>query len=161
MAKTLKDIKVGDRVWISARYGGDERGTLKTVVRLTPTQIILDGIEKYNRYQRGKPSRYGNHEPSYYGIAGADGRITLIATAEESTKWDAKKERERQDLADRIAKQEQIETKRREMESLFRAEHVYVEHDPRNQAGQFVVRIWRKDEDAVRELAAKVNELPA
>src|SRR5687767_12350668 len=111
MARTLKDIKVGDRIWISAQYGNKERGTLRAVVRLTPTQIILDGVEKYSRYQRGKRSRYSSHtgipEFTYYGIGGASGRITAIATAQEAVAWDAEKERERQDLAERNAQREQ------------------------------------------------------
>src|ERR1044071_7643483 len=112
MSRTLKDIKVGDRVWISAQYGGSDKHEIRTIKRLTPTQIILDGQwEKYNRYQRGKSSRYGAHEPTYYGIGMSSGRITGMATKAECEQWDAEQERNRLAQAEAEAKRAADEQK--------------------------------------------------
>lgn len=163
---SLEKIKVGDRVWVSARYGGDERGTLKTVARLTPTQIILDGIEKYNRYQRGKPSRYGDKEPQYYGIAGADGRLTFIATTAECEEWDAVKERERLEAEARVSRQQSAEAKRDELTALFSKDPepnrgTYARDatygDREFRAGRYDVTLHSLTEEEVRALAERLN----
>lgn len=118
MARDLKDIRVGDRVWVSAKRGNNERESLKTVVKLTPTTILLDGLPQYNRYQRGKKSRYGD-EWTYYGIGMSDGSVTFIATRQECAEWDAAQQAQKEKAeADARARAEK-EALRDELRGLF------------------------------------------
>jgi hypothetical protein len=116
----LENIKVGDKVWVSSSFGGGEKGEIRTVVRLTPSQIILDGIEKYSRYQRGKKSRYGD-DLNYYAIGHRGGRITLYATAAECEKWEAQKTRKLAEAEEYKERRQKAEAKRDELSALFPA----------------------------------------
>jgi hypothetical protein len=152
----LEAIKVGDRVWISAPYGGEDKGEIKTVKRLTPTQIILDGqYEQYNRYHRGKPSRYGSHEPTYYGIGSSDGRITAIATKAECEQWDAEQERKRLAASEAQVKREADEQKRIVLNSLL-PEKASISGPHSNSWGEWQISIYAT-EDEVREIAARLH----
>jgi len=156
MSRTLKEIKVGDRVWISARYGGGDKGEIKTVKRLTPTQIILDGAyEQYNRYQRGKPSRYNGHEPTYYGIGMSSGAITGLATKAECKAWDADvaKQREAQEEAKR--KRSADEARAVELQALLPAK-ARISGPSQNTWGEWSVTIYAT-EDEVREIGKRLE----
>lgn len=150
----LHVIKVGDRVWVSAKYGNNERGELKTVKRLTPTRIILDGqYPKYNTYYRGKRSRYSG-EPTYYGVGMSDGRITYLATQEECDRWDAEQNQKRAEADAARQKREQDEKKRGELAALF-PERTSVDGPHRNTWGEWRVTFFGS-EDEMRVLASRI-----
>lgn len=156
MSRTLKDIKVGDRVWVSAPWGGGDKGEIKTVRRLTPSQIILEGqYEKYNRYQRGKSSRFNGHEPTYYGIGMASGSLTGIATATECERWDSKQEQKR--LAEEQAERKRAaeQAKCRELQALLPTKGG-VDGPHSNTWGEWRVSFYAT-EDEVRQLAECVR----
>jgi hypothetical protein len=151
----LTNIKAGDRVWISAKWGGGEKGELKTVKRLTPTQIILEGqYEKYNRYQRGKPSRCRD-EPTYYGIGMASGSITCIATKAECEWWDAEQERKRLAQVEAEAKRDADERKKQELNSLL-PKKANVDGPYRNTWGEWRVTIMATETE-VQEIAERLR----
>lgn len=155
MSRGLENIKVGDRVWISAKWGGGDKGEIKTIKRLTPTQIILEGqYEKYNRYQRGKPSRY-NDEPTYYGIGMADGSITGIATQAECEKWDAEQERKRLAAESEQARREANEKKCEELRALLPTK-AGIDGPNKNTWGEWRVTFYAT-EDEVRRIAERVQ----
>lgn len=156
MSRTLEDVKVGDRVWISAKWGGGDKGAIKTVKRLTPSQIILDGThEKYNRYQRGKPSRFRGEDPTYYGIGMATGRITGIATSVECEKWDAEQERKRLAAEEAQRGREVDEAKREELRALLPTKGG-VDGPFNNTWGEWRVSFYAT-EDEVRRIAERVQ----
>lgn len=159
----LKDIKVGDRVWISNRYGSN-RAQILTVVRLTPTQIHLGDYKA--KYKRGVPSRHGG-EPSYWRIGSLGGAITSIATEQECAKWDADIERGKQALAKRQTDAKTAEIKRGELTSLFPVstednygtyvrDASYGDRDFRK--GKYDVTFHSLTEEEVRTLANKLRE---
>lgn len=163
--RSLKDIKVGDRVWVSSGHGND-RDRIQPVVRLTPTQIVLDGYytggasSEFNRYQRGKKSRYS--DDLRYGQIGSGmwgSEITSIATEGERARWDAEQEAKRQKADAAKQESERIEAKRLELSGLFNPAHFYLRHDANNKAGAWMAQVWLPDEAAVRELAARINEM--
>jgi hypothetical protein len=154
--RDLASIQVGDRVWISAKWGGGDRGEIKTVKRLTPKQIILDGkYERYNRYHRGKPSRFSPYEPTYYGIGMSDGSITGIATAAECKQWDAEQERKRLEQVEAQTKQSAEEAKRKELDDLLPGK-VGISGPHRNTHGEWSVSIYATESE-VREVAERLR----
>lgn len=155
MRKDLESIAVGDRVWITAPYGGGDKGEIKTVKRLTPTQVILEGqYEKYNRYQRGTPSRYTD-EPTYYGIGMASGRITGIATEAECKRWDAEQDQKRLAADSEQARREANEKKREELRALLPTK-AGVDGPNKNTWGEWRVTFYAT-EDEVRRIAERVQ----
>lgn len=159
MSRTLAEIKVGDRVWISAKWGGSDKGEIKTVKRLTSTQIILDGqYEQYNRYQRGKKSRYGD-ELTYYGIGRSDGRITGIATRDECARWDAEQDRKRQAQAEAEAQRKADKALCAELQSLL-PEKASVSGPYRNTWGEWRINIYATEAE-VREVATRLQGILA
>lgn len=164
MANPLEKIKVGDRVWVSRRFDSSGKGEIKTVMRLTPTQIHLDGYKA--KYKRGTPSRFGG-EPSYFCIGRLGGEITAIATPQECAKWDADIERGKQESAKRATEAEAAETKREELAALFSVS----EDDNRGtsvrrasygdrtfRADKYDVTFHSLTESEVKEIARKVNQ---
>jgi hypothetical protein len=155
-SNSLATIKVGDRVWLSAPWGGGDKGEIRTVKRLTPSQIILDGKhERYNRYQRGKPSRYSNHEPTYYGIGMASGSITGVATKAECEQWDAEQERKRVAAAKAQAQRDADEHKKNELNALLPAK-ASVSGPHRNTWGEWQIGIYATESE-VREVARRLQ----
>lgn len=147
---SLADIKVGDRVWLSSGHT-NKRDRIVTVERLTPTQIIV-GPSEFDRYQRGKPSRYDG-SPMYYQISGGMWKreITAIATASECAAWDSAQEEKRQreaTEADRRAKEEAL---RVELYSLL-PQTANIFTCPWKEAGDWEVTL-RLTEPGVRRLA--------
>lgn len=154
--RTLADVQVGDRVWVSAKWGGGDKGEIKTVKRLTPKQIILDGYyEQYNRYHRGKPSRFSPYEPTYYGIGMSDGCITGIATADECAQWDTEQERRRLEQSKAEAKRTADETKRKELDDLL-PRKAGVSGPHRNAWGEWSISIYASESE-VREIAERLR----
>lgn len=159
--KELKDIEVGDRVWVSAPYSGD-RGDLHTVKHLTPTQVHLDGFRQ--KFNRGKPTKY-SREPSWYGIGSTRGRILSIATAEEAAAWDKKIAQQQADLDARKQRESEAATKREELTALFSANEdenqvttvrsaEYGDREARS--NRYAVTFHNLTESEVRELAKVV-----
>lgn len=156
MSQTLKNVKVGDRVWVSAAWGGGDKGAIKTIKRLTPSQIILEGgNDKYNRYQRGKPSKYNGHEPTYYGIGMASGRITGVATTTECARWDAEQEQKRLAAEEAQQKREADEAKEAELRALLPTKGG-VDGPYKNTWGEWRVTFYAT-EDEVRRIAEQVR----
>lgn len=156
----LATIKAGDRVWISAPYGGSDKGEIKTVKRLTPTQIILDGkFEQYNRYRRGRPSRYGDHEPTYHGIGMSSGRITAVATKAECERWDAEQERKRLAQVEAESKQVADEKKRQELSAMLPPK-ASVDGPYRNTWGEWRIGIYATEAEVV-EVARRLQGILA
>lgn len=153
MARTLKQVREGDRVWISDRYHGD-KAAIKAVKRLTPTQIVRDGAhEKYNRYQRGKSSRYGD-ELTYYGIGAASGSITGLATQNECEAWDAEQANKKHAQEEAQRRRLDDESKCESLQSLMPAK-ARVSGPYRNNWGERNVTIYAS-EDEVREIATRL-----
>lgn len=148
--KPLTEIAVGDRVWVSNGHS-DKRGKIQRIERLTPTQIILDGIRDYNRFQRGKPSRWSGDMLLYGRIGGySSARIMEVATADECAEWDRAKtvevEAERQEIAER----ERKESERQAMNALF-PEHVAVSRG--DKGDDWTVKFYNLTDEQVEQLA--------
>ena len=83
-AKMLAGIKVGDRVWTNSGYGDRSRlDAVRTVKRLTATQIILEpgnDFDRYNRFTGYKTS--GSYQVPF---------ILAVATKAEAARYDAGK----------------------------------------------------------------------
>lgn len=161
MRKELKDIEVGDRVWVGTY--NFPRSVIQVVARLTPAQIILDGRysegakSQYNRYQRGKLSRAGSYR-SYNQIHGgfSGDQITAVATEDECAKWDAKQERQRAEREATQAEKDRREAKRQKLESLF-GDNVNVSRTHNNKTVEWEVVIYLRSEKEVRRLAELIG----
>jgi hypothetical protein len=149
--KVLAKIKVGDSVWM-----GDStfpcKGGIRTVVKLTATQIIVQLNSTYaQRYRREDGYRVG-------GGSFTD-RITGIATEDEIYAFVAK---QKADLAEQRRKEDKRtaeENKRKTLNGLFEREHVWVgTNEFSNEAGTYKVSLECLSERAVRELARILNK---
>jgi hypothetical protein len=157
MSRTLTDIKVGDRVWVSGKYSGQDK--IKTVKRLTPKQIILDGkYEQYNRYHRGKPSRYDPYEPTYHGVGMSDGRIMRFATKVEYEKWDKEAAVSAEKALAATEKRKQKEAMRSELRGLFDGRMVSVSESCHTPNAEWDVGL-KLTEGGVRKLAELITDL--
>jgi len=148
MSKALVDIEVGDRVWV-----GDGRGRLRklrTVTRLTPTQIILDDDPKFSRFARDKPT--------FYRIGSGSGYIESVATEAEVKQWEAEQAREAEEREAHRRAREAREAKRQELTTLFASERAYVHESPTNLAGEWYVEIYGSEDD-MRRIAEAVRSI--
>jgi len=163
--RDLKDIKIGDRVWVSERYTG-ERGDLLTVKHLTPTQVHLSGFK--NKFQRGTQVKWSK-EPSWRGIGFTRGQILSIATPEECAAWDANIAQQQAAMDARKQQAAEAATKRAELTALFPAceegnrgtqvtDASWGNWDYR--AGRYDVTFHGLTESEVRQMATAWNPLP-
>lgn len=158
-SKQLKDIAVGDRVWVCSSISHKPE-RIQTVARLTPTLIILDGHYtggascEFNRYHRGKKSRYSDHL-SYSQTSNLSWRseILSIATADECAKWDAKQAAKAEADAAFQRERKAKEEKRNELSALF-SDHINVSES----GDSWDVTVYGLTEEQVKRLAAILNE---
>jgi hypothetical protein len=142
--KSLSEIEVGDRVWLGSR----ERSHIhiRTVRRLTPTQIVL-------------PSNYRYYRSSGIAIGAALFRITEVATSEECQECDEKLKEEERKLEARRIESERLEAERQELNNLF-GESAYVERNDYNpDVEEWHVHIFLS-KDSVGKLAEILKNNP-
>jgi len=130
----LKNVKVGDRVWVDY----DRRRIICTVLKLTPTQVVTDWPwgKDVTRFSRGKPSRY-DKEPHYrkIGYSGWYGcEIQAIATKAQCEQYDAEREAKKQKAAAATEAKRLEEEHRNRLNDLFgkRMVSVYESHHIEN-----------------------------
>lgn len=161
MSRALQNIKVGDRVWIKGNYDP----VLHTVTKLTPTQIIVENRNNngVDRFQRGKPSRYGRlgHEATYYqiGYHGFDlPEIKRIATEAECETWDAEQEQKRLDAEAAAAKRKRQDELKEQLNALFGKRKVSISNSYHQDDVQWQATLYLT-EDGVRRLAMLIEQL--
>jgi hypothetical protein len=142
--KKLANIEVGSRVWL-ADYYGERRRDLKTVAKLTPTQIVLDNGWRYYR-------------SNGYAIGRSLYKIIAAATPEECARHDAERAEEKRAEAERRAESEAREAKHIELNDLF-GENVHVQSTHTNEAGEWQVCMYLSEE-GVRKLAELTKNMP-
>lgn len=153
-ASELAKIKVGDRVFI--QEGWYESRRLKTVTRVTPTLILVEqGKENWERFRKENGIQMGRTMMSYH--------IASIATPEQIAAYEAK-EAEAERVADqRAAHRQNLENKRKELESKFPDSNyvgVHQSQDSRCPEGDsYEVRLLGLTEAQVRKLAELVKGL--
>ena len=165
MNRTLNQVKAGDRVWVDeiGKVNGRDR-SLRTVVKLTPTQIVVDcpwGRDRTERFQRGKAPRFPHldRSPTYYQIGHAGWytpEIQRIATVAECAQWDVDQETRKLQQEDAAAQRKAREDKRDDLNKLFGAS-AYVQDAHNNTAGEWQVSIYT-DEQGVRQLAEYLSK---
>lgn len=135
------DVKVGDKVWLR-RYGNG-RVHLETVVKVTPTQIILkargEGIAG-DRYKRSNGAAIGYAcRPS----------ISAVAAPEEIETWEAERQAEKEESERRRAEQAALDAKREELNAALPG----TAHVSPQDGGQWSVTVSWLSEEGVRKLA--------
>lgn len=116
-AQLLK-IKEGDLVWIENRW---HRKTVKHVVRVTPTLIVLDGLREYNSYKRDGGYAYGRSWDM-------DGEHIIGFARKSDLKKQEEEQARKQAVTDaKQKKQEEREALRQELSHLFLSSEVYVQ----------------------------------
>jgi len=162
--KQLADIAVGDRVWVTNSHGY-HRERIQTVARLTPTLIILDewysggAKSEFNRYRRGKPSRYGG-KPSYRQISSGmfASSIESVATAAECAKWDAEQSQKATEETARKRERARVDALARELSALFgEAGGVSESHYAEPGSERWCVTFYSLSEPEVRALAVQAK----
>jgi hypothetical protein len=151
MAYDCSKLKAGDRVWVGKLYSDGSGLSLKSVAKVTPTQIVIDwnGNGRYlTRYKKdeGWPIGAGVFAASIFGLA----------TPTECARWDAKQERERQAERAKADAEAATEKKRLELNGLFAApDPVHKEQwgNSAERAGKWTVEFHNLTEDQVRQLA--------
>lgn len=161
----LKDIKVGDRVWITNHY---QKRVLRTVKKLTPTQIVVENWNgaSIERFERGKPPSYPHLDPSltyrqiaYYGF-GSSPEITRIATKAECKQWDAEQEQKRIAAEAAEVERKRKESLREELNALFGRRKVSISEAHHQDDVQWQATVYLT-EDGVRRLAVLLDTLSA
>lgn len=154
--KIFADIKAGDRVWAKSgtNISPHEKFRLKTVAKVTPARIVLDGSAEFNTYTRNGIA-YGRW---------MSGRIDRIATAEECAEWDAGEERKRKAAEDKQSAEETRKAKMAELCELFSTDaetnKVYVTNaawTDDQTAGKFDITFHGLTEEEIRAMAMKVR----
>lgn len=149
--RDLTAIKPGDRVWISDGHSG-KRDRIQTVVRLTPTQILLDGpggpdANRYRRTDSTYKAAYRRITSSWWPEA-----ITAIATPEE---WDRDQEQKRLAHEAEAQRKDAIEVQRQALAKLLCGRFDCIG------ASSYVPGAWeltlQVSEAEVREIAALLN----
>lgn len=113
----LVKIEQGQLVWVENRW---HRKTVKSVVRVTPTLIILDGLREYNSYKRLNGYAHGRS----WDMDGE--HIVGFARKSDLQKQEAEQARKQAETTAREAKQEKQETLRQELSDLLPGE-LYVQ----------------------------------
>ena len=155
MSYDCSQLKAGDRVWVGKLYSDGSGRQIKTIAKVTTTQIVIDwnGNGGYcPRYRKG----------GGYAIGGgrfAD-NITGLATSDECAAWDAKQERERKAAQVKADAEAAIESKRSRLYQEFRSDRVSVTTES---WGQVRVEEWTVEfhyltEDQVRAVARIYRE---
>lgn len=98
----LQKLKVGDRVIVTRSRGGIADGRIRSVVKITPTQIVLDLNDRFNR-------------STGWRIGSIGGLIDRIASANDLERED----RQRKEREQRKAEMAQAENFRQELIALF------------------------------------------
>lgn len=162
--KTLEQVEVGDYVWVHGPYS-EKR--IQPVARLTAKQIILGGgpyrtkdPTEYNRYWRGRASRYGG--PPSYDEARQWGkcRIAAVATAAERKQWDTEQAEKARAAAEASNQKEQIEQRRQALYALFEPREFVSVSEAYHQGG-WNIGIYVATDEQARALAAAWNALNA
>src|SRR5690348_11349740 len=99
MRKSLSEIKVGDRVWVSDGHS-NKWHQIQPVERLTATQIILPHDTRY--YRTGKRQYWQVGRSMFMR------RVTDVATPEECAEYDRAQEKRRLEIEAAQTKQEKI-----------------------------------------------------
>jgi hypothetical protein len=141
MTKKLEDISEGDKVWVGDKR--NPRNHLQLVTKLTRTQIVLNGDDRYHRDNLRRVGTGG----LYLRL------ITAIATPEECQQWDAERADEAREAEARREKTAERHGKRAELNALFSSEHAHVHESDDDLAGEWQVTLYGS-EDEVRRLAA-------
>jgi hypothetical protein len=110
----LKNVKVGDRLWISY----DNGRIICTVLKLTPTQVVTDwpwgkDVARFSRY---------DHEPHWRKIGYSwwyGSEIEAVATKAQCAEYDAKQEEIKAKAAAESEARQQREARRGELSALF------------------------------------------
>ena len=151
-------LKVGDRVWVGKLYSDGSGLSLKTVARVTTTQIVIDwnGNGRYlTRYKKNGGWRIGGEVLS--------GNITRLATPAECAAWAAREERQRLAAKSKADKEAALEAKRLELDVLFPGTHSNVTAEQwgseRGQAGKWTVEFHYLTEEQVRMVARIYQEV--
>ena len=152
MAYDCSKLKAGDRVWVGKLYSDGSGLSLKTVARVTPTQIVIDwnGNGRYlTRYKKDGGWAIGGGMLAEH--------IFRLAESNECAQWDAKRERERQAAQAEADAEAALKAKRLELDGLFRSEHVSVDTESwgteSERTGKWTVEFHCLTEDQVRQLA--------
>lgn len=157
-SRTLKDIKVGDRVWVSH----DHDKMIRLVVRLTPKQIVVDWPwgDKTRRFYRGKKSRYGDHlsyrEIGYIGWRSSE--IQAIATIAECENYDAEQEEKKQQAIAAMETRKQREAQLEELRKLFGRRMVEIYESHNTKGTEWKADIYLTTQGVVK-LATLLNDL--
>ena len=151
MAYDCSKLKAGDRVWVGKLYSDGSGLSLKTVARVTPTQIVIDWNGN-GRYL----TRYKKDGGWAIGMGMFAEHIFGLAESNECAQWDAKRERERQAAQDKADAEAAAEKKRLELNGLFAAPDLVHKEQWGNaaeRAGKWTVEFHNLTEDQVRQLA--------
>lgn len=149
--EAIKSLKVGDRCLMKKFVSGAYIPIgVRTVSRLTPTQIILAPEGVYDRYHRiGGVRKYPGKNINVNGAC-----IEREATPEEIEHWDSEKRKKEESIAAAKAERTAYERKRGDLNGIF-SESVIVRGS--HHAGTWEVEFGPLTEDQVRKLAELVR----
>jgi hypothetical protein len=141
--ESILAMKVGDRVWSTLSSSVKRVVVLRTVTKVTGTQIHL-GLSAFWKIKSKRPYRYIGK-----GVSG-NNSLLRVATLEECQQWDAEQiEKENQRNRNREIT-EKREALRQELASLFQSELVEV-HDSYDY-GSFQLVIGPLSEEQIRAI---------
>ena len=143
-----KTIKATDRVWIGSPRA-ERRYGLKTVLKVTPTQIVID----WNGNGLSLP-RFKRESGCEIGKSWMPNRITGIGTKSECGAFDLAAQMERESAMAKVAADAAREALRVELSGLFTGGHV--EDEQWDDRIGFTLSFHGLTEQAIRGIAVKL-----